>query len=67
MDALPNLRIGEREFQQSHYMDGRSDRLALVISEADYLALPQGAPVELRIGERWVWNLGTLKKPAALD
>lgn len=63
-DALPSLRIGDREFQLFRFEGGNTDRITFVLPDSDYRALPQGAPVLLQMGEGQVWDFGALQKPA---
>ena len=63
-DDLPSLHIGDREFHLSYFEGGNTDRITFVLPDSDYRTLPQGAPVELRIGDQRVWKFGALDKPA---
>jgi hypothetical protein len=62
-DALPSLRIGDREFQLSRFPAGQTDRITFAMNADDYRALPQGAPVQVQFGAGPEWDFGPLRKP----
>lgn len=61
-DALPVLTIGDRTYRVSRILPGKPARMVFTLSEADYAAARDGAPVALRIGGAHPWSFGALRK-----
>ena len=61
-NALPVITIGEHRVQLSRYLgDGVANGIVFTVDAATFAALPDGAPIELRLGGRRM-ALGTLDK-----
>ena len=62
---LLTLRIGDREFGVSRYpRSGETNTVFFLLSEEEYAALPDGAPMQIQYGsgELKGWSFGRLKK-----
>ena len=62
-NALPVIMVGEHRVQLSRFVgDGSADRIVFTVDAATFAALPDGAPIELRMGGTRRMALGTLDK-----
>jgi hypothetical protein len=62
--SLPRLNVGPVSSTRSRFASAANDILVFALSQAAYDSLPQGAPVEVRLGARR-YPLGILDKTMA--
>ncbi len=60
--ALPVIAVGADKFALSRFPAGPTDRLIFTLTGPQFDALPQGAPVTVRIGGAEPWAFGALPK-----
>ena len=62
-DALPIMTIGEHRIRRSRFVAGSgTEQLVFTLDAQEFAELPDGAPVEVRVGARWRMALGALDK-----
>jgi hypothetical protein len=62
-NSLPVITIGGHRVQQSRFAgEGGTDRMVFTLDTATFASLPDGAPIELRVGATRRMSLGQLDK-----
>ena len=62
-NSLPTIAIGGHRVQQSRFVgQGGTERLVFTLDAATFASLPDGAPIELRVGASRRMSLGQLHK-----
>jgi hypothetical protein len=62
-NSLPTIAIGDHRVQQSRFVgQGGTERLVFTLDAATFASLPDGEPIELRVGASRRMSLGQLDK-----
>jgi hypothetical protein len=60
--SLPELTIGQERFRLSQFPGGALDRIVFRLSAAEFARVRDGAPVQIRLGGRGIWNFGSYQR-----